>query len=268
LYANSILAEIGLTLLQPVLKMVEKHSDKYVKFRFYGSLNDFLVHGNRHKSFKRYYFGNPTVKDLIESTGVLHPEVSLILCNGDEVTFGFRPQPFSRIACYPQFHFLPVESLLRIPLARPLKFILDVHLGKLASYLRICGFDTLYSNSFADDEIISISSAQNRVIVTRDKGILRNGKVTYGYFMRSNVPKAQLKELFYEFDMKKDVRPFSRCTYCNGLFEKVTLNDVNSLLKEGTARSYSEFYRCTSCGKVYWIGAHSKNILKIIGEFL
>jgi len=228
------------------------------EFRFYEELNDFLPRGRRRTSFEQGFFGNPAVKDTVEALGVPHAEVDLILVNGESVSFSHHLHDGDRVAVYPVFESLDLSGVTRLrerPLREP-TFILDVHLGKLARYLRLFGFDSSYRNDFQDEEIIRIAADEKRIILTRDLGILKNGRVTHGYWLRSQEPQEQLRELFDRLDLSGCVRPFTRCPVCNGVLERLAREAVAGALPPATRERYEEFARCRSCGHIYWKGSH------------
>jgi len=233
-------------------------SQKTVSFRFYEELNDFLPKEKRKITFTYPVKINQSVKDAIEALGVPHTEVDLILVNGKSVDFNCHLQDNDQISVYPVFESLDITPIIRLR-AKPLrvtKFILDVHLGKLCKYLRMLGFDSFYRNDLDDDEIIRISLAEKRIILTRDIGILRHGKVTHGYWLRSQYPKQQLSELIRRFNLEKQIRPFYRCTLCNGLVDKVEKEKIEHLLEENTRKYFDDFFQCRECRQVYWEGSH------------
>jgi len=247
-------------------KMVKKFS-KHIELRFYGGLNHFLPASKRQVPFNLPYMGTPTVKDLIESVGVPHVEVFLIVADSMSVGFDYKPEPSSQISCYPRFYNLSIDyRVLRPPEPSPPVFILDVHLGRLASYLRLYGFDTLYSNCYSDDQILRLAAAENRIILTRDKGILRSGAAIHGYYVRSTQPKEQLNEVVDYFSMACFADPFSRCSLCNGLVETVDRENVKGLVAENSYNHYHSFYRCSRCGQIYWEGSQYKGILNLFGR--
>ncbi|MFW6095369.1 MAG: Mut7-C RNAse domain-containing protein [Bacteroidota bacterium] len=239
-------------------------------FRFYEELNDFIP-GNDGKKDRQYdFFGHPKVKDAIESFGIPHTEVDLIIANGIPVNFDYQIKNNDRIAVYPKFETLDISKVTKLnnsPL-RTTKFILDVHLGKLARYLRLLGFDTLYSNDYEDDKIIDIASKENRIILTRDKVILRNNKVTHGYYIRSDEPKEQLREVIKRFDLSENLNIFSRCMDCNGKITSIRKKDIQSGLMEGTKKYYTEFFQCKECNKIYWKGSHFQDMMQFIESIL
>jgi uncharacterized protein len=226
--------------------------------RFYEELNDFLPRPKRKKSFQHKSFGSPTIKDIIESIGVPHTEVDLILANSQPVGFSYKPAEGDAISVYPVFESLdisPINKLRPEPL-RETRFVADVHLGRTARYLRLLGFDTLYANDLDDDEIINISVLQKRIILTRDLQLLKNGQVTHGYYIRSGQPAEQVVEVIRRFDLAGKTTPFSRCTECNGQIITSSQEDIAHLLLPRTSEEFHEFSRCASCGKIYWRGSH------------
>ncbi len=231
---------------------------KRATFRFYEELNDFLPEHKKKTLFLYDFEGNPSVKDAIEAIGVPHTEVDLILVNSKSVMFSYHLQDGDMISVYPVFESLDISDVTHLrdkPLREP-KYVLDVHLGKLAKYLRMLGFDTLYENNYEDTEIIEIAKNQNRIILTRDVSILKNKTVTHGYWIRSQYPKKQLEEVIVRFDLFSNIKPFYRCLVCNGILTKTKKESINNKLQPKTKQYYDEFYQCKSCEKVYWKGSH------------
>lgn len=243
--------------------------EKSAELRFYEELNDFLVPEHRKVAFRFAFSGNPSIKDVVESQGVPHVEVDLILANGVSIDFSYQLQAGDHISVYPVFESLdisPVTHLRDKPLRRT-RFILDVHLGQLARYLRMLGFDTLYENNYADEQIIKIAIEKKRIILTRDVGLLKNGRVTHGYWMRHTDPKKQVQEVFQRFNLQKAIKPFVRCLECNGELVAVDKTEVVDQLPPKTKDYYQDFYHCTSCKKVYWEGSHYQKMLALVKAF-
>jgi len=240
------------------------------EFRFYEELNDFLPPELKKRSFSYSFNGWPAIKDSIEAIGVPHTEVDLILVNGNSVGFDYQLQPGDRVSVYPVFESLDISPIVKLR-DRPLrhtKFIIDVHLGKLAKLLRMFGFDTLYQNNFSDPEIIIRSVNEKRIIITRDIGILKNKSVTHGYWVRSTFPEQQIKEVIARFDLKNQVQPFHRCINCNGVLKPVAKADILEKLQPKTIKYYFEFYRCSDCGNIYWQGSHYIKMMEKINDLL
>ncbi|MEN8217408.1 MAG: Mut7-C RNAse domain-containing protein [Pseudomonadota bacterium] len=233
-----------------------------IYFRFYAELNDFLPPERQMRGFEQSVDKNPSVKDTIEALGVPHTEVDLILVNGESVDFAYLLQEGDRVSVYPVFEAIDITPLSRVrpqPL-REIRFILDVHLGKLANYLRLFGFDTLYRNDYEDAQLAEISRNENRILLTRDMGLLKRSLVTHGYFLRETDPKRQLREILRRFDLFKLITPFNRCVNCNGLTHPVDKADIREQVQADTLEYYDKFCRCDACGKIYWQGSHYKKM--------
>lgn len=237
-------------------------------FRFYAELNDHLREEWRYKAIPRLFFVPGSVKDMIESCGVPHTEVELIIANGESVDFSYVVRDGDRIAVYPMFESLDIapELLVRPAVLRDLTFVVDVHLGKLAAYLRMLGFDALYENSLADSGLARISSEQRRVLLTRDRGLLKHSMVTHGYWLRETESRRQLAEVVARFDLARSMRPFSRCMACNGPLEEVAKEQVRGRLPRRTAELHNRFQQCRQCARVYWAGSHRRRMQNWIGE--
>ena len=237
-------------------------------FRFYEELNDHLPNFHRKKDFIYEFTGTSSVKNSIHAIGVPHGEVDLILVDGEPVDFNYQMKGGEKISVYPVFESLDISPLVKLrpkPLREP-RFIVDVNLGKLALKLRLLGFDTLFRNDFEDDEIVKIALDEKRIILTRDKGILKQNAVTHGYFLRNDDPKKQLIELVKRFQLQNSFRPFTRCAACNCNLEKVEKEHLQHLLQQDTLRYYNEFWQCDGCKKLYWKGSHYKHIQNWLEE--
>jgi uncharacterized protein with PIN domain len=227
-------------------------------FRFYEELNDFLPAGKRKASIPYPFNGNPSVKDAIEALGIPHVEVDLILVNSQSVDFSYKLRNDDYVSVYPVFESIditPVTRLREKPL-RNVKFITDVHLGKLTKYLRLCGFDTYNRPDCNDMEIIAIGLNDKRIILTRDKELLKNKRITHGYWVRSQSPVEQLKEVLIRFDLKNMVSPFIRCMECNGILTFVSKEEIKEKLLPRTRQYFQSFKKCPDCDRIYWEGSH------------
>ena len=230
----------------------------HAEFRFYEELNDFLEPGLRKRDFMVGIDRARSVKDAIESVGVPHTEVDLVLVDGKSVDFTHVLRGGERVAVYPMFELLDVAPLTHLrprPLRDP-RFIADVHLGKLARHLRMAGFDVLCGRDWDDDHIVAISNAERRTILTRDKAMLRRSDVERGYFVRSTESESQLGEVVRALQLESLVAPFVRCRECNAVLEDVTRESVERRLPEKVREFYDRFKRCPGCERVYWEGTH------------
>lgn len=238
----------------------------HATFRFYNELNDFLPLDKKKVSFTHSFGGTPSVKDVIEAIGAPHVEVNLIRVNGQAVDFTYRLKNNDMVSVYPASEILEPSdgSPLQKNTGKEVKFILDVHLGKLAKYLRMCGFDTAYQNDYDDKKIIQISLRENRVILTRDIGLLKIKSVSDGYFIRQQNSKAQLTEVLKRFDLYQAVNPFSRCIKCNGKLERIEKEKIIQELEPLTQKHFNVFFRCTHCQSVFWEGSHFDHMSSFI----
>jgi uncharacterized protein with PIN domain len=225
-------------------------------FRFYGPLNDFLPAHRRQRRF-RHPTGVPTsVKDAIESLGVPHCEVDLIVVNGSVQSFGYRVRDGDDVSVYPAFHSIDIASLGRVGAdpPKPVRFVLDTHLNKLASLLRLCGFDTIV---LADDRDVADAAAGDaRVALSRDVGLLKRSRIQYGRWVRATAPERQLAEIVERFDLADQMEPFTRCLRCNERVVAVEPADIAHRLPPRTRATFRDFRRCPGCGRIYWQGSH------------
>jgi uncharacterized protein with PIN domain/sulfur carrier protein ThiS len=241
---------------------------KYKKtfLRFYEELNDFLPEEKRKKRFTHNFIDRTSVKDLIESLGIPHTEIDLILVNGKSVGFKYKIKDGDDISVYPVFESFDISDVQHLrprPLRKP-KFVEDVHLGRLTKYLRMMGLDVLYKNDFNDDEIVETSLNEKRAILTKDRGILKRNEVTHGYWVRNTKVEEQVKEILNRFNLHKEKKEFSRCIECNELLKPVKKELIISQLPSIVVQSQSEFMLCPSCKKIYWKGTHYQRMLSFI----
>jgi len=204
------------------------------------------------------------VKDAIQAVGVPHTEVDLVLVNGESVGFEYPLKDGDDVAVYPVFESFDIGPVTRLrpePL-RKTKFILDVHLGKLATILRLLGFDTYYRNDLDDPEIVDIAESEHRIVLTRDLGILKQNRVTHGYWVRSSNPEKQAVEIITRFQLENNIKPFTRCARCNGVLNPTPKEEIQHQLPPKTKTYYTEFYVCSGCGQIYWRGTHYPKLLE------
>jgi uncharacterized protein with PIN domain len=237
-------------------------------FRFYEELNDFLAPERRKTTFAHIFERRASVKDMIESFGVPHTEVDLILANGNSVDFQYIVGDGDRISVFPVFESLDISPVMRLrpkPLRHP-KFVVDTNLGRLARYLRLLGLDCLYRNNFQDGELARLSSEQNRILLTRDRALLQRKIITHGYFVRETAPRRQVREVLLRFDLRGLLTPFTRCTRCNGAIDTVEKHVIEDRLEPKTRRYFDQFRMCRDCGQVYWKGSHHVRAQRLVEE--
>jgi uncharacterized protein len=237
-----------------------------VSFRFYAQLNDFLAKPRRGCRFSHTVAGPASVKDAIEGIGVPHPEVDLILVNGRSEPFTYRLRDGDDIAVYPRFRTVDVSGLERVGVDPPqvARFTADVHLGRLAALLRLCGFDTLLATE--GDAAAGALAADERIVLTRDIGSLKRRVVRHGYWVRETAPERQLVEVLDRFDLTRSMHPFERCTRCNTLLVAVPPSAVADELPPRTREDFDEFQRCAGCGRVYWKGSHYERLAALMAR--
>ena len=246
--------------------------------RFYEELNDFLLPERRGTAFLIDVPPACTVKAAIEDLGVPHTEVDLVLADGASVGFDHRVLDGERIAVFPVFESWDISGLSKVrpvPL-REVRFIVDVHLGTLAGYLRMFGFDTRVSGARGDEELARLSRQEGRILLTRDRGLLKRRIVTHGLLVRSLVPRRQLAQVFERFELAGPVRSAtggSRASSAGawpaaGFSSGSTRAWSSTRCRPALRETFSEFSRCAGCGKVFWRGTHWEGMRRLAEETL
>ena len=228
-----------------------------VRFRFAEQLRAFLKPENRRAEFESQVGATDTVKHSVESLGVPHTEVGEFLINGSVVP--------------PSAQLTAGDIIDVLPLVEPLvlddpRFVVDGHLGRLAAYLRMLGFNCWYERTADDVLLASIASVDGRVLLTRDVGLLKRREVDKGYCVRTDKPLDQLREVARRFALKHRMTPFQRCMECNGQLVAVTKDQVMALLPPHTRETKDIFSKCAGCGKVFWRGSHHARMTGWIEE--
>jgi uncharacterized protein with PIN domain len=237
-----------------------------VSVRVYGPLNDFLPAARRQTTMVCAADSLGSIKDLIETVGVPHPEIDLLIVDGQPVDFTYRVCDGDRIAAYPAFHALDLGEEVRLQpsMQTEPRFVADVHLGRLAAYLRLAGFDTAYRTDYSDREIVAASASEDRTVLTRDVGLLKHRLVRRGYFVRQTEPGRQLVEVTRRFDLVSRALPFTRCLQCNAILEQVSKPHVDHALLPRTREHFDEFSRCPGCSRIYWQGSHYVRMKRLL----
>lgn len=228
-------------------------------FRFYAELNELLPRASRQREVTHTFNGPATLKDRIEAQGVPHTEVERLQVNGEPKDFSCRLQDGDRVSVYPFLAVLENPFPLRPPYPRG-RFVLDQHLSKLAVYLRLMGLDVLHRPCFPDPELVRVAVAEDRVLLTRDKGILMRKEVVHGGFVRATDPMAQLPEVLHRFGAREVYAPFSRCLVCNGLLKPIPEGEIADRLLPGTRALYHDYWICPGCDRVFWEGPHVRRM--------
>lgn len=238
----------------------------HATFRFYEELNDFLPPAKRRFDIDVHCARAATVKHAIEAQGVPHTEVELILANGESVGFDYRVREGDRISVYPRFESFDVSALVKVrtqPLREP-RFLADAHLGGLARLLRMAGFDTTYENDPGDERIRAVAQAEHRIIVTRDRELLKCRNVTHGCYVRALRPQEQLREVIGRLQLETMVRPFTRCLECNLLLTPIDKDAVAARLPPRVAERHERFCWCEGCDRIYWEGSHWQRMRELV----
>ncbi len=237
-------------------------------FRCYGELNVFLAPARRQRSFATACAQGASAKHMIEALGVPHTEVEMVLINGAPASFDCPLRDGDRVAVYPRFATLDVAALarLRAPAAAPRRFIADAHLGGLARLLRMAGFDTLYDNGFDDGEIEQIAGAEQRVVLTRDRELLKRRSIAHGRYVHALRPAAQLAEVLDRLRLRADAAPFSLCLHCNAPLRGADKASVFERLPPSVRELHHEFSTCDGCQRVYSKGSHWRRMSALLAE--
>lgn len=219
-------------------------------FLFLGRLKDFLPRDQRGQDILIPFRGRQSIKHLAESLGVPHPEIGQVQINGRAGTLGTITQDGDRVEVHPIPNGSPLEP----------RFLIDNHLGRLAAYLRILGFDCLYQSDYEDAEMADILQRDERILLSRDRRLLMRKVVAHGYCLRSLDSREQLVEVIERFDLEKSVTPFHRCVRCNHPLEPVSKETILDRLEPLTKQYFDEFHICPACSQIYWKGSHFERI--------
>lgn len=219
------------------------------RFAFHGELSAFLAPERREHAFDYACARAATVKQAVESLGVPHTEVGRLLVNGEPATLARTVREGDAIEAFP-------HAAGEAPLAEDARFLADAHLGGLARFLRMLGFDTLYENSIADREILALAARGERVVLTRDRELLKCREILRGCFVHARKPEAQLKEVVTRYGLEPHMRPFTLCLHCNLRLLPAERRAVVQCVPARIAARYETFVRCPGCERIYWEGSH------------
>ncbi len=240
----------------------------HATFRFYAELNDFLPAHRRGRVFESRCAQAASAKHMIEALGVPHTEVELVLVNGESVGFDVPLHDGDRVAVYPKFEALDIAPLLRVreqPL-RQTRFVADAHLGGLAHRLRLLGFDTLFADGWSDDEIVRRAVEEGRIVLTRDRELLKRRSITHGCYVHRLRAEEQAREVVDRLDLARSARPFSLCLRCNTGLDPVEKAQVADRLPPHVRGRFDVFRRCNVCRRIYWEGSHWQRMRRWVDE--
>ncbi|KDN79953.1 hypothetical protein DF19_22955 [Streptomyces olindensis] len=227
---------------------------------FAPELHVFVPQARRNGTVRATTDGVSSLGHVVESLGVPLTEVGALFVDGREVPVSHVPAAGEAVTVR------TVARPQQVPGA-PLRFLLDVHLGTLARRLRLLGVDTAYeSTDIGDPALAARSAAEQRVMLSRDRGLLRRRELWAGAFVYSTRPEEQLRDVLDRF--RPELLPWTRCTACNGVLRTATKDEVADQLKHGTHATYDVFAQCTACGRAYWKGAHHEQLEAIVERAL
>jgi len=227
-------------------------------FRFHGRLNGFLPRDQREQIRPLAFRGQQSIKHLVESLGVPHPEIGQVYVNGQEGTLSIITRDGDQVDVHPIQNLCPIEP----------RFLLDNHLGRLAAYLRMLGFDCLYRSDYSDEELAETLRGEERILLSRDRRLLMRKVVVHGYCPRSLDSLEQLREVIRRFDLLPRIVPFHRCLRCNHSLETIPKEAVLDRLEPLTKLYFNEFQICPSCQQIYWKGSHYERMQALIEQMM
>jgi uncharacterized protein with PIN domain len=226
-------------------------------FRLLDDLDFFLRPSLRGQDVTLTFGEDQSVKHLIESLGVPHTEIGEIRVDGKPVGMGYLVQDGEQV----EVRYTAPQQLPEQP-----RFVLDGHLGRLASHLRMLGLDSLYNSDYADDELVEISVQEERILLSRDRRLLMHKVILHGYCLRSLKSDEQIREVVRRYNLQDWIKPFSRCMRCNHPLEPVSKEQVLDRLEPLTKLYFEEFHICPACNQVYWKGSHVERMLELVEE--
>src|SRR4029077_3690399 len=237
-----------------------------VRLRFHGDLNVFLRSRAGDAVVERLLAEKTSIKDVIESCGVPHPEVDLILVDEQTVGFDHTLTNDTKVEVFPVENRGTDRTEKRLQTTGIMRFVADGHLGGLTRNLRLLGFDVAYPKNADDRQLLEIMARENRALLTRDRRLLMHAIVQHGYYPRSQNADEQTIEVVRRFDLSELIAPFTRCLRCNALLEEAAKADIIDKLEPLTKIYYNQFRSCPGCKQIYWSGSHFPKLQKRIEE--
>ncbi|MEW6691055.1 MAG: Mut7-C RNAse domain-containing protein [Pseudomonadota bacterium] len=227
------------------------------RFRFHGELADFLPRERRGTAFAYACARAATLKNAIEALGVPHTEAADITVNGARATLDRTVREGDAIEVHP-WTLQPLEA--------PLLFLADAHLGGLARFLRMLGYDTLHENALGDAEIRRLAWQERRVVLTRDRELLKCREVLRGAYVHALKPEAQLREVAARYCLAAQARPFTLCLACNLPLQPADPESVAGRIPDRIRERYARFSRCSGCGGIFWEGSHFQRMRQVLAQ--
>jgi len=242
--------------------------------RLHGDLTDFTRPANGDRpahpetvSVTARFDGRPALKDVVEAVGVPHCEVDLVLDGDEALTLATPARDGATLDLFPAGEGPPGARLLP-PLQRPARFLLDGHLGRLASLLRMLGFDAAWERDADDAVLAARSAAEDRTLLTRDLGLLKRSAVRRGAFVRATQPLAQAAEVITRFQLRPQARPFTRCIRCNGVLRAISIEEAAPRVPPRVRELQRRYFECGDCGGLYWPGTHHARMERVVAELI
>jgi len=150
----------------------------------------------------------------------------------------------------------------------PRRFIADVMLGRLAKWLRISGFDVLYSNKFSDNELVRISNNEGRVLLSRDTRLLIRKAVREFIHIESQDLQEQIRQVFDALNLEGLPSLLTRCLSCNEALREITREAVRGIVPSYVFETQEKFKLCPKCGKIFWAGTHRNSVVQNLEKLI
>jgi len=216
------------------------------RFQFSPYLERFLRPQHRGRPFAYACARAASLKNAIEALGVPHTEVGAVLVNGEPATLQRTVREGDVVEVFPQPR---AEAGVAV-------FVADAHLGALARFLRMLGFDTAHEPAISDGEIRRLAHEEHRIVLTRDRDLLKCRDVLRGHYVRALKPEAQLQEVAERYRLAERAQPFTRCLHCNLPLAPIEKATIAHRLPPQVAALHRSFTHCAGCDRVYWPGSH------------
>lgn len=232
---------------------------------FHGNLQELLprkMTGKANAEVHHFLERRASVKDVVESFGVPHPEIEQLQANGRQIGFDYIVGDQDRIEMWP---LTPPCKVFAATILRPepltrMAFVVDINVGKLAVLLRMAGLDTLYQHDLSDGDLARVAADEKRILLTRDRNLLKRKNVVFGHLIRAMEPWQQLLEVVCLYQLAETLQPFCRCLRCNRLLVPVAKEKIIHRLEPLTIKYYDSFQLCMACDKIYWPGSHRQTM--------
>jgi uncharacterized protein len=240
----------------------------FLYFVFHGDTRDLLRLEPQNGVISYILERRATIKDIIEALGVPHTEVGRIVCGGQDLTFQFIPIGGERIDIYPfTWQTMATQATVLRPEPLPwLRFLVDINVTKLARNLRMAGLDAASVVDPAITEVARLAKSEQRIVLSRNRELLKVRTIRFGQLLRSMDPLAQLIEVVRRYGLQGNLQPFSRCLSCNELLLPVAKKDIDHRLQPLTRKYYNDFMKCPLCQRIFWRGSHHAKMVEMLNN--